>query len=152
MAYIKGEESFDGCFLCELPALDASNDAESLILARSALAFVILNRFPYNSGHLVVAPYRHIGGYEDLTSEEHADIALLTTRSIRALGEGYHPEGYNIGVNQGRAAGAGVADHLHVHLVPRWAGDTNYMTTTGDTKVLPEALGDTYGRLRPLLV
>jgi ATP adenylyltransferase len=151
MAYIKGQERFDGCFLCELPAHDLSRDAENLILARGELAFVIMNKYPYNSGHLVVAPYRHCGSYEDVSTEEHTEIAMLTQAVMRALNETYHPEGYNLGVNQGRAAGAGVPDHLHSHVVPRWTGDTNYMTTTGNTKVLPETLEETYAKLRPLL-
>src|SRR5262249_3620916 len=135
----------------ELPALDPSKDAESLILARGARAFIIMNKFPYNSGHLMVAVDRHLVHYADLTPDEHADLAALTTRCVRALEQTYHPEGFNIGVNQGRAAGAGIADHLHMHVVPRWSGDTNYMTTIGETKVLPESLEQTYEKLLPLL-
>lgn len=151
MAYIKGEARTEGCFLCELPLLDPSNDEASLILARGTLAFVIMNKFPYNSGHLVVAPYRHLPVYEDVSAEEHAEMAVLTQRCMRALNERYGPQGFNIGVNQGVAAGAGVPDHIHVHVVPRWTGDTNYMTTVGETKVLPEALEETYAKLRPLV-
>jgi len=151
MAYIKGEHSTGGCFLCDLPALDESNDRESLIVTRGDLAFVILNKFPYNSGHLIVAPYRHCANYEDISVEEHAEMAMLGQRSIAALEKAYRPEGYNIGINQGRAAGAGVPDHLHGHIVPRWAGDTNYMTTVGQTKVMPETLEETYAKLHPLL-
>ncbi len=147
MAYITGEAARGGCFLCEFPSMDPSNDEQNLIVARGSLAFVILNKFPYNSGHVVVAPYRHCGAYEDLTLEEHTDIAQLTQRVVRALNAEYEPEGYNIGVNQGRAAGAGVPDHLHLHVVPRWGGDTNYMTTVGSTKVLPEGLETTFTRL-----
>lgn len=151
MAYIKGEARQEGCFLCDLPALDASNDREGLILARGERAFVILNKFPYNSGHVMVAPYRHVPDYEDLAAEEHADVAAWTSRTIRALRQAYGPEGFNIGVNQGKVAGAGVADHLHIHVVPRWAADTNYMTTVGETKVLPESLDETWLKLEPLL-
>lgn len=151
MAYISGEMARDGCFLCDFPGMDESRDEENLIVARGVLAFVILNKFPYNSGHLVVAPFRHTGAYEDLTLDEHTEIAALTQRAVRALNAEYKPEGYNIGVNQGRAAGAGVPDHLHVHVVPRWNGDTNYMTTVGNAKVLPEDLARTFARLKPLL-
>ncbi|TMK54698.1 MAG: HIT domain-containing protein [Actinobacteria bacterium] len=151
MAYIKGDHRVKGCFLCELPALDPSNDPDSLILARGALSFVILNKFPYNSGHLLVAPYRHVPNYEDIAVEEHAEMSVLTGRCIQALDKEYSPQGFNIGLNQGTAAGAGVPDHVHSHVVPRWGGDTNYMTTVGETKVLPEALEETYTKLRPHL-
>jgi ATP adenylyltransferase len=151
MAYIKGDDRFDGCFLCALPARGPEHDEESLILARGALSFLIMNKFPYNSGHLVVAPYRHCASYEALTAEEHADMAALTQRAIRALNEVYVPQGFNIGINQGTAAGAGVPDHIHLHVVPRWNGDTNYMTTVSGTKVLPETLEGTYAKLRPHL-
>src|SRR6266487_5853983 len=117
MTYIKGEERTQGCFLCELPALDPSHDRESLIVARGQLGFVILNKFPYNSGHLMVAPYRHTPTYESVTAEEHAELAVLTQRCIGALEKAYNPQGYNIGVNQGTAAGAVVPDHIHGHVV-----------------------------------
>jgi ATP adenylyltransferase len=152
MAYIKGAERVDGCIFCDLPALDPSNDEASLILARGALSFVIMNKFPYNSGHLMVAAYRHNAEYEELTVEESTEISMLVQQCMRALNDMYKPEGFNIGVNQGRAAGAGIADHLHMHVVPRWTGDTNYMTTTGNTKVLPETLEETFAKLRPAFV
>lgn len=151
MDYIKGLPRENGCIFCELPTADVSQDAENLILARGVTAFVLVNKFPYNSGHLMVAAYRHCARYDELTAEEHAEIAELVSRSMRALEETYHPQGYNIGVNQGSAAGAGIAQHLHMHIVPRWGGDTNYMTTVGDTKVLPETLEQTYAKLRPLI-
>jgi len=151
MAYIKGADRMETCFLCDLPAQDGANDETNLILARGEQTFVIMNKYPYNAGHLVVAAYRHVGKYEDVSLAEHTEIALHTQRCIRALNEAYGPEGFNLGVNQGRAAGAGVPDHLHHHIVPRWSGDTNYMTTTGNTKVLPETLEETYAKLRPLL-
>lgn len=151
MAYIKGEARAEGCIFCDLPALDASNDRDSLIVARGDTAFVILNKFPYNSGHLMVAAYRHTAEYEALTTDEHAEIASLTARCVAALKQAYGPEGFNLGYNLGRAGGAGIADHLHNHVVPRWTGDTNYMTTVGGTKVLPESLEETYDKLRPLL-
>jgi len=149
MEYIKNAGRTDGCIFCDLPALD--DDANSLILARGNLSFLIMNKFPYNAGHLMVAAYRHCAMHEEVTAEEHAEMAALTQRAIRALREAYSPQGFNIGVNQGVAAGAGIADHLHQHIVPRWNGDTNYMTTVSETKVLPETLEETYAKLRPLL-
>lgn len=149
MAYIKGEARAEGCIFCDLPALDPSKDRESLIVARGEQAFAILNKFPYNSGHVMIAPYRHVASYEDLRADEHADISALTSRTITALRAAYVPEGFNVGVNLGRAAGAGITDHVHVHVVPRWTGDTNYMTTVSETKVLPETLDETWLKLRP---
>jgi ATP adenylyltransferase len=151
MAYIKGDARAEGCIFCDLPALDPGADSESLIVARGDLAFVILNKFPYNSGHLMVAPYRHTAEFEALDAAEHAEIAALTARVVEALKAVYTPEGFNIGFNLGRAGGAGIVDHLHNHVVPRWTGDTNYMTTVGVTKVLPESLEQTYARLAPIL-
>ena len=151
MAYIKENHRRTGCFLCDLPGLDPSNDEESLIVARGELAFVILNKFPYNSGHVLVAPYRHIPNYQDIAVEEHAEMAVWTGRVMQGLDEVYAPQGYNLGLNQGTIAGAGIPDHVHSHIVPRWGGDTNYMTTVGETKVLPEALEETWAKLRPKL-
>ncbi|HEX9712047.1 MAG TPA: HIT domain-containing protein [Actinomycetota bacterium] len=151
MAYIKGEARHPGCVFCDMPADDPAKDRENLILARGERAFVIMNKYPYNAGHLMVAAYRHVARYEQLDPEEHAEMSALTARCIRALEQVYQPEGYNIGVNLGRAAGAGIVDHLHGHIVPRWNGDTNYMTTVGETKVLPETLDQTYDNLLPLL-
>lgn len=151
MAYIKGEGQPEGCIFCVLPELDAAQDPDSLILARGERTFVIMNKYPYNSGHLMVAAYTHTSVFEELTEEEHAEMARWTARCVAALRELYQPEGFNIGLNLGRAGGAGIVDHLHQHIVPRWAGDTNYMTTVGGTKVLPETLEQTYARLHPLL-
>lgn len=146
MEYIRSSlEEDQGCFLCDLPAED--DDEKNLILARGELAFVILNRFPYNPGHLMVAPYRHTGELEDLTEEELRDVDRLLQRSVRALKEEYQPDGFNLGMNLGRVAGAGVPDHIHWHVVPRWAGDTNFMPVVGETKVLPELLEETRKRL-----
>ena len=151
MAYIKENHRRVGCFLCDLPALDPSQDRESLIVARGELAFVILNKFPYNSGHVLVAPYRHVPNYQDIAVEEHAEMAVWTGRVMQGLNEAYAPQGYNLGLNQGTIAGAGIPEHVHSHIVPRWGGDTNYMTTVGETKVLPEALEETWAKLRPKL-
>ncbi|MHB8512489.1 MAG: HIT family protein [Actinomycetota bacterium] len=149
MAYIKGSERFDGCVFCAL--LSCGNDEDSLILKRGALAFVVLNKFPYNTGHAMVVPNRHIDSYEKLTLEEHAEIASLVSETIEALHQTHAPQGFNIGVNQGHVAGAGIADHVHTHVVPRWSGDTNFMPVIGETKVLPESLGETYEKLKTLL-
>ncbi len=139
----KGEDQ--GCLFCELQKQD---DEEALILARTELSFAVLNRYPYNSGHLMVAPFRHVGNLEDLKDEESLDAQQLLQRAIRALKEAMEPDGFNLGMNLGRVAGAGVADHLHMHVVPRWNGDTNFMPVTAETKVLPETLDQTWRRLR----
>jgi len=151
MEYIRSAvaEEPDGCFFCE--ALAKSDDEATLILARGELAFVILNAYPYNPGHLMVASNRHVGDLEELTPEEMADAGALLRRSIRALRESSNPDGFNVGMNLGRVAGAGIPGHLHWHVVPRWNGDTNFMPVVGETKVLPELLSETYGRLRPFL-
>ena len=135
-----------GCFLCEKPRED--EDEPNLILHRGENNFIILNAFPYNPGHLLVAPYRHIGQLEDLAdaeSKEHFDMIKL---SIKLLTEVTRPAGFNIGVNLGKIAGAGLDDHIHTHIVPRWQGDTNFMPVLSDTSVVSEALIDTYKRLQ----
>jgi ATP adenylyltransferase len=151
MAYIKGTERHDTCFLCDAAAAPPERDEELLVLARGAHAFVILNLFPYNTGHLMVAPNRHVGDLGDLTDDEVDELWMWTHRSVAAHREASGPDGFNIGINLGEAAGAGVPGHLHQHVVPRWAGDTNFMPVIGDAKVLPEMLSETYQRLRPLL-
>src|SRR5438034_4306193 len=149
MEYIRSAvgEHPQGCLFCD--KLAAGDDEDSLILARSDLAFVILNAYPYNPGHLMVAPIRHEGELERLAQDELAAASVLLQRSVVALKETYGPDGFNLGVNLGRVAGAGVPGHLHWHVVPRWNGDTNFMPVLGETRVLPELLGETYRRLRP---
>ena len=151
MAYIKGSERHDACIFCDFPSQDPSNDEANLIVARGELSFVILNKFPYNTGHLMVTPYRHTAEWETLTPEELAEITAFSQRGMNALKETLGPQGFNVGVNQGVIAGAGIADHVHLHVVPRWGGDTNFMTTVGGAKVIPEDLGTTFARLKPLL-
>ena len=119
------------------------------MLARGDLAYVVLNKFPYNPGHLLVVPNRHEGDLEALSDEENAELQSLLQRSIRALRAESDPHGFNVGMNLGRIAGAGIPGHLHWHIVPRWSGDTNYMPVVGETRVLPELLTDTYRRLAP---
>jgi ATP adenylyltransferase len=151
MTYIRGGDSDQpgGCLFCDLPAAGQDQDEANHLLARGQVSFVLLNAFPYNPGHLMVAPYRHLGEYEALTAQELAEIMGLVGQAIRALGQDSSPHGFNLGMNLGQVAGAGIADHLHLHLVPRWGGDTNFMPVVGQTKVLPELLAETYQRLRP---
>lgn len=139
---------FEGCFLCT----DAeTNDLQgNYVLKRDELCLVVMNRFPYNSGALLVAPRRHVGGLEDLTVEERTRVMDLTVKAIEALKAAVSPEGFNIGANLGAAGGAGVPGHMHMHVIPRWSGDTNFMPVVGNTKVLPETLEQSYDRLRPL--
>jgi ATP adenylyltransferase len=135
------------CVFCEART---KPDGRALIVHEGVEAFVILNLFPYNSGHLMVVPHRHVAALAALTPGELTEMALLTQTSERVLTEAYAPEGINVGMNLGRSAGAGVLDHLHIHLVPRWAGDTSFMSVVGDVRVLPEELPQTVARLRPL--
>lgn len=148
MEYIRasGTEDQAGCIFCDLPA--AGDDERARILTRLERAFVILNTYPYNPGHLMVAPLRHVGELEELTGDELADTNELLRRSIGALKREVQPHGFNVGMNLGRIAGAGIPDHIHWHVVPRWNGDTNFMPVIGQTKVLPELLDETYARLR----
>jgi ATP adenylyltransferase len=148
LEYIKAPRT-QGCVFCDF-ARD-HRDREHRILARGTHAFAILNTFPYNSAHLMVVPFRHVANLGDLEDPELLDVSHLTTASIQAVTETYRPEGFNIGLNLGRAAGAGITDHLHMHVVPRWVGDTNYMPVLGEVKVLPEDLTQTYDRLAPML-
>jgi ATP adenylyltransferase len=149
MEYIRSTGDAAECIFCDLPA--RGDDEKNLILTRSERGFVILNAFPYNAGHLMVAPFRHVGELEEATGDELADLDALLQRSIGALKEEYQPQGFNIGMNLGRVAGAGIPDHLHWHVVPRWNGDTNFMPVVGQTKVLPELLVESYERLHARL-
>jgi ATP adenylyltransferase len=146
MEYIDSAREGEGsCIFCELPA--EGDDEKNYILTRGEKAFVILNKFPYNSGHLMIAPFRHVGEVEQLEDEEALDLDHLLQKSLKALKEAMSPDGFNIGMNLGRVAGAGVPDHVHWHVVPRWSGDTNFMPVVGETKVLPELLHESYRRL-----
>ncbi|HUS16289.1 MAG TPA: HIT domain-containing protein [Chloroflexia bacterium] len=140
-----------GCIFCTKPAEPPAQDRKNLLLWRGRSCFVILNLYPYNSAHLMVVPYRHLRDFTALTPEESAELLAVAQQMVRALTTEYHPEGFNLGMNLGEVAGAGIADHLHLHIVPRWAGDTNFMPVVGQTKVLPEALEQTYDRLRRAL-
>ena len=136
----------DGCVFCR-----AATGDDPLVVHRGTAAFIILNLFPYNNGHVMVVPRRHIASLGDATADELSELMTLVRDTERVLTTAYAPHGINVGLNLGRAAGAGVADHLHVHLVPRWEGDTNFMTVVGETKVLPEDLAVSHARLKQAL-
>lgn len=138
----------DECVFCRI-AGDSEHDEENLVLHRGSLAFVVLNLYPYISGHLMVVPYLHTAEFDSTPKEITDEMMDLTKRGQAALREVYSPAGFNIGMNLGAAAGAGVTDHIHIHVLPRWGGDTNFMTTVGETRVLPEDLTTTYSKLRP---
>lgn len=147
LSYIeKASDAGGGCIFVDLPA--QANDRENLILYRGKTAFVMLNAFPYTNGHLMVAPYRHTAEMSELTDEELLEINQLVAKCLEWIKATYKPEGFNIGVNLGHAAGAGIPTHIHWHVVPRWAGDTNFMTTVGEVRVLPQSLPESYDRLR----
>ena len=150
MSYVTSAGAPDAaCVFCA--ALAAGDDRRVFVLRRGSRAFLILNAFPYATGHLLAMPLRHVARVEDATPEEMAETMTLVQESVRALSAGYQPDGFNIGMNLGRVAGAGVLGHLHMHVVPRWNGDTNFMPVVADTKVLPESLETTYDRLTALL-
>ena len=145
MAYIRGENKpSDGtsgrCPFCRIPTLD---DVAGLVVRRGTLAYAVLNLYPYAPGHLMVCPYRHVADYTEVTDEEAAEIGDLTRQAMRAVRAVSGAAGFNVGMNQGHAAGAGIAAHLHQHVVPRWGGDTNFMPVVGQTKILPQLLPDT---------
>lgn len=145
MKYLKNETKESGCVFCN--ALAKNDSAENLIVMRAQHAFVILNKFPYTSGHLMIVPLAHQASLEDLDPATRAEMMELTAQFITVLRGLYTPEGFNVGVNIGKAAGAGVPGHVHIHILPRWGGDTNFMSTIGETRVLPETLEETYVRV-----
>ncbi len=145
MVYIRGEnkpvsDAAPACPFCRIPQ---RSDVDALIVHRGELAYVVLNLYPYAPGHLLICPYRHIADYTELTSEEALELTRLTQDAMRALRAASNPDGFNLGINQGAVAGAGIAAHLHQHVVPRWSGDANFLPVIGQTKSLPELLGDT---------
>jgi ATP adenylyltransferase len=144
LEYVQNADEQDGCVFCKAAAGD---DVEQLVVHRGERAFVLLNKFPYASGHLMVAPYRHGPNFADLDDEEALEIHRLAAQGLAALTAAYAPEGFNLGWNIGRIAGAGIPDHGHLHVVPRWGGDTNFMPVLGDVKVIPEHLAATRTRL-----
>jgi ATP adenylyltransferase len=149
MKYILSDKS-QGCVFCQ--ALQAGDDRAKYIVYRGERAFIILNTFPYTNGHLMIVPYVHIGDLVELDTETLADMMLLTQKALRALREATGPHGFNVGLNLGEAAGAGIQDHVHIHIVPRWHNDTNFMPALADVRVIPESLPDTYEKLRAALL
>ena len=145
LAYVQEAGGAEGCVFCREAAGELGE--ESLVVHRGERAFVLLNKFPYSSGHLLVAPFRHIGDFGELDNDEALEIHRLAAEGLGALAAVYEPQGYNLGWNLGRIAGAGVVDHVHQHVVPRWAGDTNFMPVLADVKVLPEHLAESRARL-----
>jgi ATP adenylyltransferase len=145
VAYVRAPKP-KGCILCDKPA--EKEDAENYILYRGKLNFVMLNAYPYTAGHLMVIPYRHIASLEEMTAAERHEHFDIVSQCLKALREEFKPEGFNIGINMGKVAGAGIEDHVHSHIVPRWNGDTNFITTIADVRVVPEALADTYRKLK----
>ncbi|MFC2022315.1 HIT domain-containing protein [Chloroflexota bacterium] len=145
MEYIQMKKT-EGCILCEKPGQDG--DAINYILYRGEKNFVIMNTYPYNPGHLMIAPYRHLASLEELTDEELHEHVDIVSRSIKILRQVFNPGGFNLGINIGKVAGAGIEDHIHTHIVPRWQGDTNCMPVISDVRVVPEALAETYQKLK----
>lgn len=146
MAYIDSADKQEGCIFCDFPK--ENRDRDRLILARGERVFVIMNAFPYNPGHLMVAPYRHEGEYNLLEEAEFLEMHRYGQRCVKILKTAMSPQGFNMGINIGKIAGAGFAGHVHLHIVPRWNGDTNFMPVVGETKVLPEALHETWEKLK----
>lgn len=146
MEYIQGTKSEEICVFCW--AASQPDSRENLIVTRGQRAFIILNRYPYTSGHIMVVPFEHQPSLELLQPETRAEMMEMAAEAIQVLGVIYHPQGFNLGINIGEAAGAGIADHIHLHIVPRWGGDTNFMSSVADTRVMPESLEDTWERIR----
>jgi len=149
MEYIERElvDKSEGCFLCDKPKSD--DNERTLILLKGKLTFVVMNLYPYNNAHLMISPYRHISEFTSLSKEERSESQELIAGSIKILSKHMNPDGFNVGLNIGKAGGAGLEEHLHWHLVPRWLGDTNFMPVLGNTKVIMEGLTDSYRKLQP---
>jgi ATP adenylyltransferase len=148
LKYVKdaSKDSGDECIFCAKP--EQNDDEANLIVHRGERCFVILNLFPYTNGHLMVAPYEHVGSLPEVEPETVAEMMALAQQGIRVLGDVYGPQGFNVGCNQGRVAGAGVEHHIHMHVVPRWGGDTNFMPVLADTRVMPQSLEDSFAALK----
>jgi ATP adenylyltransferase len=151
LSYVGGTyKKSAGCLFCE-KAAQVEKDSENYVLLRGERGFMLLNLFPYNTGHLMVAPYAHVAGTGDLDASTLGDLMVIVNRGIDALKQVLKPDGYNVGINLGAAAGAGITDHVHIHVVPRWVGDTNFMPVFAEAKVIPELLDGTYSRLKAVL-
>lgn len=149
MEFLKGPKESTGCIFCALSQDRPEKNKNNLILYRGDQMFVVLNKYPYNNGHLMVVPYRHTADYTTLTDEELLEMSKMTQLSIEALKTEYKPEGFNSGLNLGAAAGAGIQEHLHLHLIPRWIGDTNFLPLLAETKAMPQHLAESFDRLHP---
>ena len=145
-AFVTGADKAAGCIFCDLPSLN--DDGKALIVHRAQHCFVILNAYPYTSGHVMVSPYEHVDQLQKLSEPAAQEMMALTRKLEGILRELYHPEGLNLGMNLGKAAGAGIAGHIHMHVLPRWVADANFMSTIGETRVLPEDLATTYKRMK----
>jgi ATP adenylyltransferase len=154
MAYITGTDDPKNktCVLCDLHIAEHSHDRENLLLYRGTTCYIVLNKYPYNTGHLMVVPYQHTADLAHLDDSIGEELFFLSRRCVTHLTTEYGPQGFNLGMNLGRIAGAGIDEHLHMHIVPRWGGDTNFMPLIGDTKLVPETLDKTYARLQPFFV
>jgi len=146
--YVTGQDPETGCVFCR--KVEETRDEENLVLYRGSNNFVMLNLYPYTSGHLMIAPYRHIGQLSLADDATWSELMHLTRKAEQAIQTAYRPEGINLGMNLGKSAGAGIADHIHMHVLPRWQADSNFISVIGETRVLPEALSDTYRKLKPL--
>jgi len=146
MKYIEENREDQGCVFCQ--AAEREDGVDNLIFHRGENVFMILNRYPYTNGHIMCVPFAHVGKLDDLNAEVRAELMEKATKAITVLRSVYKPEGFNVGMNLGQIAGAGIADHLHVHIVPRWSGDTSFMSTLGNTRVLPGSLEETYARVQ----
>jgi ATP adenylyltransferase len=152
MAYLEGDHpAMDGCVFCRKVDREGAGEDQGFsgVLYRGRTCYVVLNRYPYSNGHLMIVPYRHVGKLVELEDAVLLELLQLTQQAERILREVQGPQGFNIGMNEGSAAGAGIEEHLHLHVVPRWAGDANYMTVVGETRVIPQMLQETYALLRP---
>ena len=145
---MSGGPAGDGCLFCNAAAATRDTDGDNLVLHRAELNFVIINKYPYNNGHLMIAPFAHVADLDASSSDQLTEMMTLARSCERILRDAYDPQGFNIGLNLGAAAGAGVLDHLHLHIVPRWSGDASFLTATADTRVIPETPLGTYDRLR----
>jgi len=148
LRYLEGEGKEDGCVFCNKPKLDSSNDKASLILYRGEHNYIIMNLFPYNNGHVMVVPYKHTGDFCELNDAEMLEMMQLSQLVLKVFKRVFNPEGFNTGFNLGKAAGAGIRQHLHFHVLPRWTGDTNFMPVLGETRVISEHIFDTYDKLK----
>jgi len=146
MKYIQENHNNQGCVFCNAAAM--ADGEENLVFHRGENTFMILNRYPYTSGHVMCVPFAHVSRLTELSPEVRAEMMEMVNQTLLVLEEVYHPEGFNVGMNLGEVAGAGIADHVHIHVVPRWGGDTNFMSSVGGARVLPEALPDTYQRIK----